>query len=926
MSKYKNKYSQLAVNRKNKYASKCGASGGEGAPGFQPGNSCGGNGDGSNTSGDQGGGDKPHRKREKTITDLEPEVLKMDVGYQMVNDGHAEQITHEDINDMVENKEITKAEGEVLREYSDAVQASSPSSEKERKETIANLESEVLKMDVGYQMVNDTHASQITHEDIDDMVENKEITKSEGEVLREYSDAVQAYEDTGSGEGDTSWLDKHVEDQAEQRAMYDPDVSDYTEADEVRDAETGAGENDDLYYPHPVTGEMMPDISAIAERERQKAGGEKSPEQTIKDLEDEIAKIEGETQVLADDLYKDISHADIDDMLEEKDITQDDAKLMREYVDAAQAQADSGAGEGWTEEEQAMLDAPKRNDAFLALTQDEKNELVANNPPIRDPENPTEGEGDTEYRDRIQDLATEQADTGAGEGGGDTSWLDKHVEDQAEQRAMYDPNVADYTEADEVRDADTGAGEDMITGTIGGDDGVDDEYLDSVIAELESREGSGEGGMDNYETMVEEARIAEEERNTPRGLAMENLQQYNDFLNDPPQYTTTNPDWMNNQLENYGVSEIEDLTTEQMQEIVGIIEGTDTGSSEGGVDDVLGLVESYKEDLLKNPDQFGGIDAVQNKIDTGVFANKEELRDFMVGEGMHKPDEEVVNDVWDKMQADTGAGEGGGALSKLNSTDRQMAELEIEELTENGDTFDSKSEVQEYLDNMYGSPGEGVSSNITDAIWEGVGGDIDGADRYTDSSDYGDWSGTDVASSMTGIGYDQADRTAEDMIDQNFHTDASAGKAIWLKENADGLNEEYGLELDKRGIQKVLDSLAQIDEKHQAEGSLSVGLRDARDRLLKDIDRSWNEVGMAKEGRSDTGSGEAKGRPRGAPYIENSRFWDLPKNELQYIIKDASEAIEANPEASKATTGPGNWSDQVNDAYTALAWLKKKGV
>jgi len=74
----------------------------------------------------------------------------------------------------------------------------------------------------------------------------------------------------------------------------------------------------------------------------------------------------------------------------------------------------TGAGEDWTEEEQAMLDAPKRDDAFLALTQDEKNELVANNPPIRDPENPLEGEGDTEYRDRIQDLATEQA-TGAGE-------------------------------------------------------------------------------------------------------------------------------------------------------------------------------------------------------------------------------------------------------------------------------------------------------------------------------------------------------------------------------------------------------------------------------------------------------------------------------------------------------------------------------
>ena len=47
----------LAVNRKNKYANGCGASGGEGAPGFHPGNTCGGDGDGSDTSGDQVGGD-----------------------------------------------------------------------------------------------------------------------------------------------------------------------------------------------------------------------------------------------------------------------------------------------------------------------------------------------------------------------------------------------------------------------------------------------------------------------------------------------------------------------------------------------------------------------------------------------------------------------------------------------------------------------------------------------------------------------------------------------------------------------------------------------------------------------------------------------------------------------------------------------------
>ena len=68
------------------------------------------------------------------------------------------------------------------------------------------------------------------------------------------------------------------------------------------------------------------------------------------------------------------------------------------------------------------------------------------------------------------------------------------------------------------------------------------------------------------------------------------------------------------------------------------------------------------------------------------------------------------------------------------------------------------------------------------------------------------------------------------------------------------------------------------------------------------------------------------GRPRGGARIENVRFWNLPKDQLQYIIKDAGEAMKANPKARKATTGPGNWADQVNDASTVLAWRKKNNI
>jgi len=68
------------------------------------------------------------------------------------------------------------------------------------------------------------------------------------------------------------------------------------------------------------------------------------------------------------------------------------------------------------------------------------------------------------------------------------------------------------------------------------------------------------------------------------------------------------------------------------------------------------------------------------------------------------------------------------------------------------------------------------------------------------------------------------------------------------------------------------------------------------------------------------------GKPRGGSNIENVRFWDLPKDELRYIIKDAGEAYKLNPTARKATKGPGNWADQVNDATTVLGWRKKKGI
>jgi len=48
----------------------------------------------------------------------------------------------------------------------------------------------------------------------------------------------------------------------------------------------------------------------------------------------------------------------------------------------------------------------------------------------------------------------------------------------------------------------------------------------------------------------------------------------------------------------------------------------------------------------------------------------------------------------------------------------------------------------------------------------------------------------------------------------------------------------------------------------------------------------------------------------------------LEEKSLRYIIKDASEAVKANPTARKA----GKWADEINDAVTVLYWRKKKGI
>jgi len=102
---------------------------------------------------------------------------------------------------------------------------------------------------------------------------------------------------------------------------------------------------------------------------------------------------------------------------------------------------------------------------------------------------------------------------------------------------------------------------------------------------------------------------------------------------------------------------------------------------------------------------------------------------------------------------------------------------------------------------------------------------------------------------------------------------------------------------------------------------------DETDRIpnVKKQDRQAKKFTAYAAKKEDVELDEA-GRPRGAAHIENTRFWDLKDKELHYIIKDAGKAIQANPTAKKATQGPGNWSDQVNDAATVLYYRKNKKI
>jgi hypothetical protein len=132
------------------------------------------------------------------------------------------------------------------------------------------------------------------------------------------------------------------------------------------------------------------------------------------------------------------------------------------------------------------------------------------------------------------------------------------------------------------------------------------------------------------------------------------------------------------------------------------------------------------------------------------------------------------------------------------------------------------------------------------------------------------------------------------------------GASMRMRAEARGVSN-VGDEKIKKVIRKIISEISGVDS-------------------LKPNDPHTPEDEAEKDAADDVMEADPKakkgGRPRGGPHIENVRFWDLPESSLRYIIKDASQAMNANPMARKAL----KWADEVNDAVTVLHWRKKKGI
>ena len=297
--------------KKRTFASDCGA-GKQGSKGFQPGNTCGGDGDGKNDAGDQGGGDKKKIGRgDQVLTALQDDLA------DAIDDGASEEKLQQIYNDM------------------------------------ASWEQDELPEDI----IDHMRDMDLIDDDLADDADSENVPVDFDSLPERYqpgqSDDYLAEERAG--------LNKHLENAETGEDFFDSAMSSKDPVVANSATELYSQLNEDGYEHHvPMSDEDL-EVAAFTlaqniheNREDAPEAGDQGgddPKKQLAENEAQIAELRqqiAEQKAVADseiaEAYKDVTEEDIQDMLEEKDITAAEAEEMRGWVAQAQAaQADDAS-------------------------------------------------------------------------------------------------------------------------------------------------------------------------------------------------------------------------------------------------------------------------------------------------------------------------------------------------------------------------------------------------------------------------------------------------------------------------------------------------------------------------------------------------------------------------------------------------------
>ena len=193
---------QIHPKHRHKYnfGSGCGA-GEQGNKGFQPGNTCGGDGDGKNDAGDQGGGDKSSmwnnldrfsdQEIGRMVADNAPELEKDDLE-KRVAEGKKRGL----IRDEVTAENILEQPG-----FADDAPAADDEQAK-RDAEIADLQKQIAEQQSAMDAEIAENYKDVTEEDIQDMLDEKDITAAEAEEMRGWVAQAQEAQADAPAAGD----------------------------------------------------------------------------------------------------------------------------------------------------------------------------------------------------------------------------------------------------------------------------------------------------------------------------------------------------------------------------------------------------------------------------------------------------------------------------------------------------------------------------------------------------------------------------------------------------------------------------------------------------------------------------------------------------------------------------------------------------